>query len=294
MDNQNNDINNNIQNNIEQNDTNSNVVEQNNKKNNQGIMLLVCLLIIIIGVLVYFFVIKKPNNEPTPVPTPTVAPTIKPTSTPTVSPTLEPTVTPSNNSTSDDEPKVEAYEYKFPISSTDSEEIKIAKKKLEEASNLIGDLCFEGKSTQQEEEPNYCYYDTVENFKKKFYNIYSSKLVYNDVFLEYNYSTGELSGGTLGYVPEYGIKDNKVYTSRCTVGGNGFVRFDKFQVESKTNDKIVVNYVEVYLKDAYDDNSGEEEMDLVKITLVKENGEWKILNATIVDQCNGTYKVGKE
>ena len=177
---------------------------------------------------------------------------------------------------------------------TNDEAIKIAKEKLEEANipNFIGNLCLDGKNERDAE--GYCYFDTLENFKKKFYSVYSNKIVYNDVFIEYNYSNGETSKGNLGNIPEYGIKDNNVYTSSCNIGGNGFIRFGNFSVDSNIEDKIVVKYNEVFLKDVLDENSGEEERDSVKITLIKENNDWKILNATIVDQCNGTYKVGKE
>lgn len=179
--------------------------------------------------------------------------------------------------------------------SSDEAVINIAKEKLEEANTykFIGNTCNEGKEACDEEKCKmYCYYDTLDNFKKKFYSIYSTKLNYNDVFIEYNIRTDKLSDGNLGNIPEYTIKDNKVYTSGCTIGGGDYQRFDKFKIVNRSNDTIKVGYVAVY-KDEYVENSSEYEEEY-SMTLVKENGSWKILNAVIVDQCRGTYEVGKE
>ena len=173
--------------------------------------------------------------------------------------------------------------------------INIAKEKLEEANTykFIGDTCHNGKEACGEEKCQmYCYYDTLDNFKNKFYNIYSTKLNYNDVFIEYNIQTGKYSKGNLGNVLEYTIKDNKIYTGSCTIGGGDYQRFDKFKIINRSNDTIKFGYVAVY-KDENVENSSEYEEEKM-MTLVKEDESWKILKATIVDQCNGTYEVGKE
>ena len=56
---------------------------------------------------------------------------------------------------------------------------------------------------------------------------------------------------------------------------------------------IKISYV-VIGKDPDDPNAKEYERDNANMILVKEDGAWKILNATIVDMCNGVYNVGKE
>ena len=174
----------------------------------------------------------------------------------------------------------------------DQKIIKIAKEKLEKANfpNFKKNTCI-GNEEYLDDIYHYC--NTLDVFKNNFYNIYSNKLAYNDVFIEYDISTKESSRGGLGNEPEYALKNNKVYVSSCTIGGSGFVKFDKFNIDSKTSDKIIIKYVEVYKIDEEDPTSGEDE-EPVEMTLVKENNEWRILKATIVDQCNGTYEIGKE
>ena len=142
----------------------------------------------------------------------------------------------------------------------------------------------------------FTYYNTEDNFKSEFYNIYSSTLTYKDVLLEYSllnaddekYSTNVKDADL---VHGYAIKNGKVYIDSCTIGGSDYERMDKFVVESKTDDTIKVNYKLIYKDQLAGGN--EYEGGNGQVVLTKENGDWKILSATIVGMCNSTYKIGK-
>ena len=203
-----------------------------------------------------------------------------------------PTPTPIENITNDED----YFEYDIEILATDSEEIKIAKSKLKGAFNLM--LECKGEILSEEGIAEYFFYrDTLDNYNNKFYNIYSSKLDYKDVYIEEDIETEQektnLKFDNTTGIPRYVIKDNKVYNDTCTVGSGNYERLDKFIVDSKTDDIIKINYT-IIGKDQYVDDSDEYEYGKANITMIKENGDWKILKATIVNNCNGVYEVGKE
>ena len=92
----------------------------------------------------------------------------------------------------------------------------------------------------------------------------------------------------------YTINGDKVYTDSCTIGTGGYNRMDKFTVESITANTIKLNYVVIGNSiQEIPEESEEYEYSKATMTLVKENGEWKLLKATIVNMCNGVYEVGK-
>ena len=65
-------------------------------------------------------------------------------------------------------------EYDIPILETDSNEIKIAKEKLKMAFNFFDGSCFMVEKELYSEEGNgsmFCYFDTVDNFKNKFFSV---------------------------------------------------------------------------------------------------------------------------
>lgn len=262
-----------------------NLKRSNNKKNAIIIVLVFVLIILLALVLLYYFNNKdekqgegtNPISTSTPIPS-TPDPTEK-----------EQTSTPE------------------PVASTlsNDEAIKIAKEKLKKTeilTNEFDNTCFNGKdaygNTEGTMEDMFCFFDTLDNFKKTFYNIYSSKLEYKDVLFEFKFpgethSTNLKYEGDFGNIPGYAIKDKKVYTRGCTIGSGVYSRMDKFSVASNSSNTIKLNYV-VMAKDPDIEDAKEYEYEKTTMTLVKEDGDWKILNATIVDMCNGVYKVGKE
>ncbi len=77
-------------------------------------------------------------------------------------------------------------------------------------------------------------------------------------------------------------------------GSGAFKRADKFTVDSITADTIKVNYVLISNSiPELPEESEEVEDGNATMTLVKENGEWKILKATITGMCNVLYEIGK-
>ena len=182
-----------------------------------------------------------------------------------------------------------------PLSS--DEAIKIAKEKIE----LANEFNYEDECRERYDETDWCYYASLDEFKNKFYSIYSTKLVYNDVMADYksltsysDWSTNvKLEGGQLTTIPHYVISSNKVYRDSCNVGSGTYSSVAKFTVDSITNDRIKINYV-VMEKEPDIENAKETEREKATIILVKEDNDWKILKATIVDMCNGVYTVGKE
>ena len=247
---------------------NQNNMSQIENNKNKIIAFLAILVLVLVGVIVYFLFAKPTSDSK------------------------------QGSNTPDPTPK--------DVALTEDEAIKIAKEKLKESETIayeIKDTCFDGKEvygeTEGSEESLFCFYDTVENFKNKFYNVYSKKLVYKDVMYEYtfpgdNHSTNlNYDGqGDFGNIPGYAVKNNKVYTRGCNIGGGTYDSMDKFTVVSITNDTIKINYV-VMESDIIDENKVTERENAT-IILVKEDGNWKILKATIVDICNGVYTIGKE
>ena len=182
------------------------------------------------------------------------------------------------------------------------EALKIAKEKLDAANKFSSEnICWE-EEIEKVDNTRWCYYDTLDDFKKRFYNIFSEKLLYNDVFIEYKslYSTTDwstnvkLEGDMLSSMPGYVINNNKVYRDSCAVGSGDYERMDKFNINNVTSSSIEVNYVIIGNSNPYDSKKSlEYEISKATIILVKENNEWKILKATIVDLCDGVYEIGK-
>lgn len=186
---------------------------------------------------------------------------------------------------------------------SEDEAVTIAKQKLEEANNFLNydDSSRETYSNEGDGQM-FTYYNTIENFKKEFYSVYSSQLSYKDVLLEYNletndnpnYSTNVDESLAHDLVQGYAIKDNKVYANHCMVGSGSFKRADKFVVDDITSDTIKVSYT--LISNSFPEipeESEEIEDGNATMTLVKENGEWKILKATIRGMCNALYEIGK-
>lgn len=183
---------------------------------------------------------------------------------------------------------------------SNEEAINIAKTKLEAANNLIGsfgcDYDYENK-IENAGFPPLCYYDTYENFKTKFYEVYSSNVMINDVYAEYDIINNKVVNfdvekhnededymyGVIHYV----IKDYNIFINNfCRADGRDN-KPDNWEVVSVDNNKIIVKY-DVYMSISDDATLHEE-----SITLVKENNEWKIEHATILSQCGIGYRVGK-
>ena len=188
--------------------------------------------------------------------------------------------------------------------------IALAKEKFDIANKYLDDSTrYRGEQYSEEGEGSLFYeYKSLDEFKKEFYSIYSSKLSYKDVLGEQNLSVNKKNasdGVSSNLISDkdndvvdmhlYAIKDNNVYINSCTASGSGFKRAGDYTVESVTNDTIKVNYsIYMYaLEPGMSDEEYKYEKD-GKITLVKENGEWKILNAVVAaGVCGRIYKVGK-
>ena len=205
---------------------------------------------------------------------------------------------PTNDNTEEENDKTEVVDSssEIEILPTDSEEIKIAKEKLIQANKLFEDSCDGDYYTEEEDTilSLFCYYDTLENFKNKFYNIYSKQLNYYNVYSEYSITTDSSkttardSDGYTDGVFDYFIKDNKVYHDHCTMGGDQIDGVGSFTVVNSSSDKIDISYkinYSVFDTDKYTQDAS--------ITLVKEDGSWKILKATIIQRCNVSINIGK-
>ena len=251
--------------NIENNSLKVDEVKQENSKNNGGKILIIIAVVLVIACAVFYVVFLKPKYD-------------------------------------DEQKQKEDNTSQKSTLLTSDEAISIAKEKLELAhtSNLVGDTCFDGKERYSEEETVFCYYGTLENFKNKFYSVYSTKLDYKDVLVEYQLPSEKIETNipNLTYydnIQGYAIKDDKVYTNSCMAGSGSYKRMDKFTIDNLTENTIKVNYVIVGNSlPEIPEESEEYEIGNASMTLVKENNDWKITKATIVDMCNGVYEVGKE
>lgn len=144
-----------------------------------------------------------------------------------------------------------------------------------------------------------CFYKTKNKFESDVYQLFSKKLTINDILD----TSGELNGFT-----HYGIKDNKIYIQPiCNMSGLS-PKYNDFTVVSKTDQMINVKY-KIYEDydpySFYDKSDGVPEDQLKKeyqeylntiewsnIELVKENDEWKINKATLLNICGGEFTVG--
>ncbi len=198
---------------------------------------------------------------------------------------------------------------------SNEEAITIAKTKFEAANNLLGDqsvfdecdrrLNNSAVEKDDEEIENYewteyylCYNDTLDNFKAKFYDIYASSVMINEVYAEYDINDKKIvnfdeeehndvdSEFTFG-VTNYAIKDNNIYIDNgCRAEGRE-ADSDNWEVVSIEDNKIIVKY-DIYMS-IFDDDDPQEE----RIVLIKEENEWKIEHATIFTNCGIGYRVGK-
>ena len=174
--------------------------------------------------------------------------------------------------------------------------IALVKEKLNMANNYLSDNT-RYRGEQYSSGSDFYEYKPLDEFKKEFYSIYSSKLVYKDVLGEYDFSLDKSNSNLKNEIDyhNYAIKNNKVYVNSCTMGSAGFKRMGDYIVESITSDTIKVNY-SIYMYTQEPGISDEEyKSDKTgKITLVKENGEWKIQNAVVAaGLCGNIYEVGK-
>lgn len=183
--------------------------------------------------------------------------------------------------------------------------IALAKEKVGQASLYLADSTrYRGEQYSEEGYGQLFYeYKPLDEFKKEFYSIYSSKLSYKDVLGEQNLSVDKKNASdgvstSLKIDKDddsldmhlYAIKNNYVYIMGCTGGGEIFSRMNNFSIKSITSNEIKVNYGAYFFDEITDK---EYKRDDGAATLVKENGEWRILSATVVGKCSGTYKVGK-
>ncbi len=251
----------------------SEVTNNNQNSNKKGIIaILIVVIIALIGAVIYFAFIKK--DEPTT----------------------------DNNGSNNQQENGNTSAGKNDVVLSNDEAISIAKAKLELANtnNLIGDTCFDGKEEYSEEGIGsmFCYYGSLDNFKNKFYMVYSTQLEYKDVFEEYKLPSENVETNVpvpiADLIQGYAINGDKVYTNSCTIGTGAYNRMDNFTVDSISADTIKLNYVVIGNSiPEIPDESEEYEYSKATMTLVKENGDWKILKATIVNMCNGVYEVGK-
>lgn len=250
------------------------IIESKVNDNKIIVIILIVIGLILIGISSYKLLTKESGDNGTPSPTAPVS-------------TEEPSTDPN---------KV----------LTNEEAIKIAKAKLEEANKFTSeDKCAEGESEIADEDGYWCYYGTVDEFKAKFYSIFSSNLVYKDVMMEYeSFDSYELNDGITTNIkieadytafPKYVIDGNKVYRSTTPSVGNGYYnRMDKFSVDSITSDTIKINYVVIGDSNPDEPNESKEyEYSKATMILVKENGDWKISKAAVQSMLYTTYEVGK-
>ena len=162
----------------------------------------------------------------------------------------------------------------------------IAQDKLNQATNFWN--VFKSSSNCKDSiKQGFCYYDTLGNFNKHFYNIYSKKLSYNDVFNEYSVSGYIKSPIINTYAAEYIIANNIVYVKNSCVNRISTKVKGDYEIVSNTSDTVVIKYV-LEEKDEYTSNINNHDAEM---TLVKENDEWRIFKADIFSSCGSSYTI---
>ena len=239
-----------------------NNVAEANKKKKLIIGVMACISILLIGALVYFLFIKKDKSEEK--------------------------VKPQDNQQVD---KILSNE----------EALNIAKEKLNSALDFWGDFDSynEGKCNDNIDKW-YCYYDTLDNFKNKFYTVFSKSLDLRDAFaecpatsvMESDKCITNQKEGLSEDMPSYALKDSKVYVANhCTAGSGFYTLKGNYEIKNVTSDKIVMKYV---MTQGSEIPEVEKDVDYDKeIVLVREDNNWKIEKVTIIGICNGALDIGK-
>ena len=192
---------------------------------------------------------------------------------------------------------------------TNDEALSLAKSKLNEAQDFYNS--FKNDSTDKLTLndcilSDFYYFDTEENFNKKFKKLYSNSVRIKDFMIEYvnceleTYNTSGDEGLAI-----YLIKDNKIYVNcECRAGGIRGLYARDYRLIINDDNKIEVLY-KIYMD--YDDYSEDEdnptqdkyqnylnEQEEYKLEMIFENNEWKISHATILDACGMTLKVSNK
>jgi len=195
------------------------------------------------------------------------------------------------------------------INLTNDEALSIAKSKLNEAQFFYNSFENESKDKLTLNEyfyGDFYYFDTEENFNKKFKNIYSNDVRIKNFMIKYvngefeTYNTDGDEGLAI-----YLVKDNKIYVNyECRAGGIDGLYARDYRLISNDNDKIEVLYkiymdYEDYSKDSINPTQDKyqdylDEQKEYKLKIVREDNEWKISKATILDACGMTLNVSSK
>ena len=227
-------------------------LKRSNSKNKAIIVVLVFVIIILLFLLILYYFNNKDTNEGGNAGTPTA------------------TAVPSDVVLSNDEA------------------IKIAQDMHKKAINFWGD--FKSESCSKEViKDMFCYYDSVDNFNKKFYEVYSRELELHDVFGESKYNSTDFINKVQCLSPdEYMVKDNKVYVfNGCTQGDGGYELKGNYRISKNEANEIVAKYT-MHYESEFGENGDED----AEIILVKEDNNWKIKTVTLIGECGYTCKVG--
>ena len=180
--------------------------------------------------------------------------------------------------------------------------ISLGKNKLEQASNLSYLNGIKKDSyTEIDGNPYFVDYGKKDIFENKFYSIYSKQLAITDV----------LNGdGSDSRIPFFKIKDDIIYVDyACRASGSGSI-WDDFKLENVNSNNIKITYLihktydefefvelmdgknESQIKQEYDDYI--KSIKRSTLELVKEENDWKIKKATLIDACGSWgYDIGK-
>ena len=174
---------------------------------------------------------------------------------------------------------------------TEARALAIAKEKLDEANNFFGEFyslidCSDSYSEML------CFYSTIDEFKNKFYSIYSKDLEFKDVYIDYNDALkDESKRAEIPTDTAYIVSDNKVYIDHGCRASGDFGTIADYVVVSNNENKIEVSYN--YKRNLFDGEEVITEEETDSMILVKEDGNWKIRKAAIITDCGSTKKIGK-
>ncbi len=252
-------------------------MDKETKNQKMIIILLSIIIVILLALCIYFVFIKKDKNETS--------------------------ISNSQTQTNDNQKDTLL---------SNAEALTIAKKKLSEAQDLYNELNdYYKKYTGNDKYGDLYYYSTKDDITNKFYTIFSSNLSLKDIFAERsitdnNYYSTNVKGNPEGLI-NYAVKDNKFYLkSSCGIGSSSTPIYGEFKVEKIENNLIKITHQEPFL--AYEDYISDDEDNLenkteyqnylsglntMTLELVKENNNWKINKAVILDVCPGSLEINQ-
>jgi len=129
----------------------------------------------------------------------------------------------------------------------------------------------------------------VTNSFRELEEMFASNLTINEIYNYYDINDNSYLIGNSDIRPVYTKQDNNYYFDGVCTGNGNKVLFSDFKLVSKEDSKATFTY-KITVVSAVDDSIAES-YDDSNMTIIYENGRWKISSASITGRCGLPYIV---